>query len=99
MIRIIKLVSSIHGNHKFSSSYLELGEQDKGNSFFNRSYAPYVREPFKIWTEVQSGVGAVNFITGAGGFLQALISGYAGIRIHPDSLEIKQDFGTREDAQ
>ena len=27
----------------------------------------------QIWTEVQSGLGAVNFLTGAGGFLQVIV--------------------------
>ena len=37
---------------------------------------------------MQNGVGAVNFITGAGGFLQSLIYGYAGIRILPYHMKI-----------
>ena len=37
---------------------------------------------------MQNGVGAVNFITGAGGFLQSLIYGYAGIRILPYYMKI-----------
>ena len=41
-----------------------------------------------MWTEYSSGNGASNFITGAGGFLQALTSGYAGIRIKYDRLDI-----------
>ncbi len=36
---------------------------------------------------MRDGVGAVNFITGAGGFLQALIFGFAGLRVRPYSLE------------
>lgn len=44
---------------------------------------------FKIWTEAREPeIGAVNFITGMGGFLQAIIFGYAGINIHLDRLEI-----------
>ena len=39
---------------------------------------------------MQSGVGAVNFITGAGGFLQAVLFGYAGIRIQPEYLEFRK---------
>jgi trehalose/maltose hydrolase-like predicted phosphorylase len=31
----------------------------------------------------------VNFITGAGGFLQAVVFGYGGIRLTLDQLEIK----------
>ena len=40
----------------------------------------------QIWTEVQSGERAVNFITGSGGFLQALVNGYAGLRINPTDV-------------
>lgn len=35
-------------------------------------------------------MGAVNFITGAGGFLQAVLFGYAGIRIKPEFLEFRR---------
>ncbi|XP_059096648.1 protein-glucosylgalactosylhydroxylysine glucosidase-like [Tigriopus californicus] len=76
----------------FATSWLELGNETKAQNLFTRSYDPYVREPFKIWTEVQSGVGAVNFITGAGGFLQALMFGYGGMRIKPYSFEFSSTF-------
>jgi hypothetical protein len=46
----------------------------------------------QIWTEVQSGIGAVNFITGSGGFLQALVFGYGGLRLHPEVLEVRDTF-------
>ncbi|CAF5200667.1 unnamed protein product, partial [Rotaria magnacalcarata] len=42
-----------------------------------------------VWTETQSGIGAVNFITGVGGFLQAILFGYGGIRLKLDRLEFK----------
>jgi protein-glucosylgalactosylhydroxylysine glucosidase len=32
------------------------------------------------------GLGAINFITGMGGFLQAVMSGYAGLRIQEEFL-------------
>ena len=37
---------------------------------------------------MRSGSGASNFITGAGGFLQALSVGYGGIRILQDRLDV-----------
>ena len=64
---------------------------------FHRSYAPYVQvgpgvearqEPFYMWTEVAGGQGAVNFITGMGGFLQAVLHGYLGVRAHLDRMEV-----------
>lgn len=39
-----------------------------------------------MWSERRNGKGAVNFITGAGGFLQAVIYGYGGFRIRSDGL-------------
>ena len=35
----------------------------------------------KVWREGVNENGAVNFITGMGGFLQALLFGYGGIRL------------------
>lgn len=58
---------------------------------FNRTYIPYIRPPYYVWNEYMIGVpnGASNFITGAGGFLQLIINGYAGIRINSDSIIIR----------
>lgn len=60
--------------------------------FFNRTFASYIRKPFYVWNEYVDGVtdGASNFITGAGGFLQLIMYGYAGIRINADSLTIER---------
>lgn len=41
-----------------------------------------------MWSESPNESGALNFITGMGGFLQALIFGYGGVRIHLDHLEV-----------
>lgn len=59
---------------------------------FNRTYVPYIRTPFYVWNEYVDGVpgGASNFITGAGGFLQLIMYGYAGIRINAGSLTIEK---------
>lgn len=34
----------------------------------------------QIWVENSDGTGAVNFLTGMGGFLQAVLFGYTGFR-------------------
>lgn len=34
----------------------------------------------QIWVENSDGSGAVNFLTGMGGFLQAILFGYTGFR-------------------
>ena len=39
----------------------------------------------QVWTETPDG-GEVNFITGAGGFLQSMVFGYGGIRLKMDGL-------------
>lgn len=39
---------------------------------------------------MQDEEGAANFITGAGGFLQAIFNGYAGIRVYLDRMEIRR---------
>lgn len=43
----------------------------------------------QIWTEVQSGLGAVNFLTGMGGFLQTLVFGYSSMRLHVEELNFR----------
>lgn len=72
-----------------------MGQLDLGmaptKQLFNRSYAPYIKKPFYVWTEngISDGkVGAKNFLTGAGGFLQLIMYGYAGIRINATSMTI-----------
>ncbi|KAI8428264.1 hypothetical protein MSG28_002481 [Choristoneura fumiferana] len=69
--------------------HLQLGDTGQANAMFNKSYEDYVREPFKVWSELRRPkIGAANFFTGMGGFLQALVFGYGGIRIHLDHLLI-----------
>lgn len=47
----------------------------------------------QVWSESSDGSGAVNFLTGMGGFLQAVVFGYTGIRLvfnHPSMLNGKK---------
>jgi len=44
-----------------------------------------VQPPYNVWTESPHG-GTINFITGAGGFLQSAIFGTSGLRLHSDHL-------------
>ena len=71
----------------FAVGYLELGQEDRAAELFRRSYEPYYHQPFYMWTENVKGTGAVNFITGMGGFLQGVIFGYFGARIKLDRIE------------
>lgn len=68
--------------------YLDIDEEPSNELFF-RTYTPYIRKPFYVWNEYVDDNGASNFITGAGGFLQLILFGYAGIRLNTDSLTIK----------
>ena len=45
----------------------------------------YFLLPSKVWTETPDG-GEVNFITGAGGFLQSVVFGYGGLRLKLDGI-------------
>ncbi|CAG4943725.1 unnamed protein product [Colias eurytheme] len=68
---------------------LQVGDNLSAAKLFNRSYDAYVREPFKIWSELRRpSVGAVNFLTGMGGMLQALVFGFAGLSARLDRLVI-----------
>ena len=71
----------------FAIGYLELDQEDKAREMFRRSYEPYYHQPFYMWTENVNGTGAVNFITGMGGFLQGVIFGYFGTRTKLDRME------------
>lgn len=75
--------------------FLDIQDQREAELAFKRSTDLYTREPFKVWSEVPPGQpGATNFITGAGGFLQSVINGYGGIRLHFDRLTITNFFPT-----
>lgn len=74
----------------FAINHLDIGDVKDANEMLMKSYKPYIRAPFNVWSEVVEGEEfAANFITGAGGFLQAIFNGFFGIRIHLDCLEIK----------
>ncbi|NXL84072.1 PGGHG glucosidase, partial [Alectura lathami] len=64
----------------FAVGWLELKETQRGQSQLNKCFSN-ITEPFKIWVENSDGSGAVNFLTGMGGFLQAVLFGYTGFRI------------------
>jgi hypothetical protein len=48
--------------------------------------------PFGVWTETPMSAGeggAQGFITAAGGFLQSLLFGYGGLRLHRNSATMR----------
>ncbi|KAM6360406.1 protein-glucosylgalactosylhydroxylysine glucosidase [Alca torda] len=69
----------------FAVGWLELKEVQRAQSHLNKCFSN-ITEPFKIWVENSDGSGAVNFLTGMGGFLQAVLFGYTGFRITKTSF-------------
>ncbi|CAI9550235.1 unnamed protein product [Staurois parvus] len=71
----------------FSVGFMELKQIEAAQRQLKKCFAN-ITEPFKIWTECADGSGAVNFLTGMGGFLQAILFGYTGFRINKQSLDL-----------
>ncbi|XP_034500813.1 protein-glucosylgalactosylhydroxylysine glucosidase isoform X4 [Ailuropoda melanoleuca] len=69
----------------FAVGWLELKDPWRARDLLERSFAN-IAEPFKVWTENADGSGAVNFLTGMGGFLQAALFGFTGFRITRDGV-------------
>ncbi|XP_022363195.1 protein-glucosylgalactosylhydroxylysine glucosidase isoform X1 [Enhydra lutris kenyoni] len=64
----------------FAVGWMELKDPWRARDLLERCFA-HIAEPFKVWTENADGSGAVNFLTGMGGFLQAALFGFTGFRI------------------
>ena len=64
----------------FCVQYARLGDADKAYEMFRRSYVPNLRPPFGVLAETPTSQNPY-FATGAGGLLQAVINGFAGLRI------------------
>jgi len=64
----------------FVTGWLEMGEVERADKLLNQSYQASQNLPFLVWQESPKG-GCPHFITGAGGFLQGICAGFAGIRL------------------
>ncbi|KAM8891752.1 protein-glucosylgalactosylhydroxylysine glucosidase isoform 2-T2 [Spinachia spinachia] len=69
----------------FAIGWLELGEAEKAQHLLDKCYKN-IQGPFQVWSESSDGSGAVNFLTGMGGFLQAVLFGYTGFRVQKECL-------------
>ena len=69
----------------FSIGWNEIGDSAKAHKAFQNNFAN-MQEPFHVWSEIRGGKGAANFITAAGGYLQAILFGYAGLRLRDATL-------------
>jgi trehalose/maltose hydrolase-like predicted phosphorylase len=65
----------------------QLGRREDAHMLFAGSYVPHLWGPFYSLAETR-GNGQVNFLTGVAGALQALMFGFAGIRLHHDALAV-----------
>ncbi|NWW80441.1 PGGHG glucosidase, partial [Climacteris rufus] len=69
----------------FAVGWLELKELQRAQRQLEKCFSN-ITEPFKVWVENSDGSGAVNFLTGMGGFLQVILFGFTGFRITRSSL-------------
>lgn len=65
----------------------ELGNRALLDSLLPHSYESWLQGPFLMLSETPDKKDAVNFVTGAGGFLQQVIYGYTGLRWGEKGLE------------
>ncbi|NWV58499.1 PGGHG glucosidase, partial [Malurus elegans] len=63
----------------FAVGWLELKEPQRAWTQLEKCFSN-ITEPFKVWVENSDGSGAVNFLTGMGGFLQVILFGFTGFR-------------------
>ena len=74
------------GSTILSVDAVELGDQAMLDSLLSHSYRPHLKGPFLMLSETPTN-DAVNFVTGAGGFLQQVIFGWTGLRIGDGGLD------------
>jgi trehalose/maltose hydrolase-like predicted phosphorylase len=74
------------GSTLLSVDAAELGDRALIDSLLPHSYQPHLKGPFLMLSETPTN-DAVDFVTGAGGFLQQVIYGYTGLRLRNAGLE------------
>ena len=74
------------GSTLLSVDAAELGDRALIDSLLPHSYQGHLKGPFLMLSETPTN-DAVNFVTGAGGFLQQVIYGYSGLRLRDAGLE------------
>jgi protein-glucosylgalactosylhydroxylysine glucosidase len=74
------------GSTLLSVDAAELGDRALLDSLLPHSYQGHLRGPFLMLSETPKN-DAVNFVTGAGGFLQQVIYGWTGLRLGEGGLE------------
>lgn len=72
-----------------SALYARLGEEEKAFELFVQSYQPNEVPPFGVLAETAGGTNPY-FATGAGGMLQAVLSGFGGLEITDEGIVQKK---------
>lgn len=69
----------------------EIGNWSAAHSFLARNVELFVDGPYRVWSEYPHGAGCPNFVTGAAGWLQALVFGFvhARVTLSPPSLRFR----------
>lgn len=69
------------GDSAYSIAWLQLGNRSAADAQFDLAFEHMDLAHFNVWEEKSFGnLGNLNFVTGAGGFLQNFVFGYAGLR-------------------
>ena len=76
------------GDSVYSIAWLALGNATKAKTQWDSAFAHMDTQCFFTFHEMLRG-GHLNFITGAGGFLQNVMQGFSGIRVHTGSLDFQ----------
>lgn len=81
-------LGAMMGSTFFSIIAAEIGEKDQLNKIFPDWYEGYLRPPFNALAETP-GNNSINFLTGAGAYLQQFIYGFTGLRLSEKGVEEK----------
>lgn len=85
--KIDKINGPAMGNSILSILYCKIGDRDKAYEMFKKSYVSHKRPPFGVLSESPSSDNPY-FATGAGGLLQAVLFGFAGIEITDEGIRL-----------
>lgn len=83
--RIDEVNGPAMSNSILSILYSKIGDRENAYRMFKKSYLPNKRPPFGVLSESPSSDNPY-FATGAGGLLQAVLFGFAGIEITDDGI-------------
>jgi hypothetical protein len=79
------------GRLTYAINWLRFGRTDLADAVFDEGFLHQLG-PWNVWRElatpISTGGGAVNFLTGAGAFLQAFLYGYIGLSPQDDELRL-----------